>query len=225
MTLSAIPMFFVAGCAATALAVARAPAGRALSWVLALECVLLTALLAVMLTTAPVEREALGCYHCGADRDRGDGRAERGGATVHEGRPSTNVMTTNTTQLAIDATIVLLALCGCGDAAQAREVAREARRLLAANGGLYPRHSDGRVVLQAVGAAGARRADRGGLRAARVDAAQPFAFSELNISKASFGFMFLCTTAATAAIIAFGASDWKMLRPMSTPDAPCCTAL
>jgi hypothetical protein len=37
--------------------------------------------------------------------------------------------------------------------------------------------------------------------------------------------MLSCTTAATAAIIAFGASDWKMLRPMSTPDAPCCTAL
>jgi hypothetical protein len=31
------------------------------------------------------------------------------------------------------------------------------------------------------------------------------------------GFMLLCTTAPTAAIIAFGASDWKMLRPMSTP--------
>ena len=53
----------------------------------------------------------------------------------------------------------------------------------------------------------------------------PFAFSVLNRSSASFGFMFLCTTAATAAIIACGASDWKMLRPMSTPQAPCCTAL
>ena len=55
--------------------------------------------------------------------------------------------------------------------------------------------------------------------------AQPFGFIDLNMSKASFGFMLLCTTAATAAIIAFGASDWKMLRPMSTPEAPCCTAL
>ena len=54
---------------------------------------------------------------------------------------------------------------------------------------------------------------------------QPLALSDLNRSKASFGFMLLCTTAATAAIIAFGASDWKMLRPMSTPAAPCCTAL
>ena len=63
------------------------------------------------------------------------------------------------------------------------------------------------------------------LRCALDTRAQPFAFIELNMSKASFGFMFLCTTAPTAAIIAFGASDWKMLRPMSTPAAPCCTAL
>src|SRR5436305_3600026 len=58
MTLLAIPMFFVAGGVATALAVARAPSGRALSWVLTLECVLLTALLAVMLAMAPLERGA-----------------------------------------------------------------------------------------------------------------------------------------------------------------------
>ena len=53
----------------------------------------------------------------------------------------------------------------------------------------------------------------------------PVALSELNSSYASFGLALLCTTALTAAIIAFGASDWKMLRPMSTPAAPCCTAL
>ena len=33
-----------------------------------------------------------------------------------------------------------------------------------------------------------------------------------------------CTTAATAWIIATGASDWKMFRPMSTPAAPSDTA-
>ena len=53
----------------------------------------------------------------------------------------------------------------------------------------------------------------------------PVALRELNSSYASFGLAFLCTTALIAAIIAFGASDWKMLRPMSTPAAPCCTAL
>src|SRR5215475_8779566 len=49
--------------------------------------------------------------------------------------------------------------------------------------------------------------------------------SALNISKPSAGLRFLCTTAWTALIIACGASDWKMLRPMSTPAAPCRTAL
>jgi len=49
--------------------------------------------------------------------------------------------------------------------------------------------------------------------------------SALNISKPSAGLRFLCTTACTALIIACGASDWKMLRPMSTPAAPCWTAL
>src|SRR5215471_10825510 len=51
------------------------------------------------------------------------------------------------------------------------------------------------------------------------------ALSTLNISKPSAGLRFLCTTAWTALIIACGASDWKMLRPMSTPAAPCWTAL
>jgi hypothetical protein len=55
--------------------------------------------------------------------------------------------------------------------------------------------------------------------------AQPSRFSERNRSWAAAGFRFWCTTAWTAAIIAFGVSDWKMLRPMSTPAAPCCTAL
>src|SRR6476646_3724965 len=63
-----------------------------------------------------------------------------------------------------------------------------------------------------------------GLRMVR-SSAQPLALSELYKSKASFGFMFWCTTALTAASMAFGACDWKMLRPMSTPAAPCCTAL
>src|SRR5882757_20998 len=58
------------------------------------------------------------------------------------------------------------------------------------------------------------RCTASGTRAARADSApkdiaQPFDFIELNRSKASFGFMLLCTTAPTAAIIAFGASDWK----------------
>ena len=41
---------------------------------------------------------------------------------------------------------------------------------------------------------------------------QPWRLSDCIESSASFGLAFLCTTALTAAIIAFGASDWKMLR-------------
>src|SRR5262245_51336222 len=60
---------------------------------------------------------------------------------------------------------------------------------------------------------------------ARLAAHHPLLRSDLNKSNASAGLVFLCTTALIAAIIAFGASDWKMLRPMSTPAAPPCTAL
>ena len=121
MTLLAIPMFFVAGCAATTLAVARAPSVRTLSWVLALECFLLTALLAVMLATAPVEREAWAVVVAALIGIAAMGVQSAAVRLFMKGTPSTNVMTMNTTQLAIDATIVLLALCGRGDAAQAQD--------------------------------------------------------------------------------------------------------
>ena len=189
MTLLAIPMFFVAGCAATTLAVARAPSVRTLSWVLALECFLLTALLAVMLATAPVEREAWAVVVAALIGIAAMGVQSAAVRLFMKGTPSTNVMTMNTTQLAIDATIVLLALCGRGDAAQAQDSAHATWRLLAADGGLHPRHGDWHAVLQAVGTARARRADRGGLCAARLDITQPFAFIELNRSNASVGFI------------------------------------
>ncbi len=41
---------------------------------------------------------------------------------------------------------------------------------------------------------------------------------------ASSGFMSSCTTLPTAWIMAAGCSDWKMLRPISTPAAPSWTA-
>ena len=44
-------------------------------------------------------------------------------------------------------------------------------------------------------------------------------------TKALSGVSLSCTTALTAWIMATGSSDWKMLRPMSTPLAPCWTAL
>ncbi|MEW6454325.1 MAG: YoaK family protein [Pseudomonadota bacterium] len=110
LALLAIPAFFLAGCLATALAFNRAPGGRALAWVMALECVLLAAMMAAMMTmplgsiTAPGVAAAalLGISAMGVQS-----------AMVRlfmHGVPSTNVMTTNTTQLAIDATIALIAL-------------------------------------------------------------------------------------------------------------------
>gem|GEM_PF-4582991 len=50
-------------------------------------------------------------------------------------------------------------------------------------------------------------------------------FRSLYIWNAFSGVSFLCTTAPTAWIIALGASDWKMFRPISTPLAPCWIAL
>src|SRR5262245_55677520 len=77
-----------------------------------------------------------------------------------------------------------------------------------------------------VSPSGERRAERNGARSGGPrTAVYLLALSTLNISKPSAGLRFSCTTAWTALIIAKGASDWKMLRPMSTPAAPCWTAL
>ena len=67
--------------------------------------------------------------------------------------PSTNVMTTNTTQLAIDATIVFLALCRCGDAGQTRESRDRLGGLLAADGGVHRGTLLGALCFQLVGVA------------------------------------------------------------------------
>ena len=104
-----IPTFFLAGCIATALAVATSERGRnALAWLMGLECGLLSALTAVLVVfkattidATPVQLAALlGLAAMGVQS-----------AMVRllmNGVASTNVMTTNTTQLAIDGTLVLL---------------------------------------------------------------------------------------------------------------------
>ncbi len=48
----------------------------------------------------------------------------------------------------------------------------------------------------------------------------PSDFKSLYIWKALSGVISSCTTLDTALIIAMGASDWKILRPISTPAAP-----
>ena len=121
MTLLAIPMFFLGGCAATAVAVTRAPRGRELSWVLALECVLLTALLVVGVATAPIEHYSWQMVITALLGIAAMGVQSAGVRLLMKGAPSTTVMTTNTTQLAIDVTVTLLSACGCGDGVQTRE--------------------------------------------------------------------------------------------------------
>jgi len=121
MTLSAIPTFFLAGAAATALAIVRLPGRRALSWVLALECGLLTAMLALMMTASLDGRDSAPVILAALLGIAAMGVQSAAVRLFMSGAPSTNVMTTNTTQLAIDATILIFAVCGCGEAEQTRQ--------------------------------------------------------------------------------------------------------
>jgi uncharacterized membrane protein YoaK (UPF0700 family) len=102
----AIPVFLLATVVTTVLAVVLERRGRApLAWALALECAVLTSFLAVLLIGAPlthpneaavVAASLLGLFAMGTQS-----------ATVRllmRSVASTNVMTTNTTQIAIDAT-------------------------------------------------------------------------------------------------------------------------
>jgi uncharacterized membrane protein YoaK (UPF0700 family) len=110
LTMLAIPAFFLAGCVATVLAAGLATGGRPLAWVLGLECVLLAAMLLLMLG-APFgnahEPRALAAALVGVAAMGVQSAMVR---LFMRDVPSTNVMTTNTTQLAIDVTLVLLSL-------------------------------------------------------------------------------------------------------------------
>src|SRR5215471_7488862 len=107
----AIPVFLLAGVATTVLAVMLERRGRApMPWVLGLECAVLTGFLLAALIGAPLSDPAafgvaatglLGLFAMGTQS-----------ATVRllmQNVASTNVMTTNTTHIAIDATELLLA--------------------------------------------------------------------------------------------------------------------
>jgi uncharacterized membrane protein YoaK (UPF0700 family) len=108
--LLAIPVFLLAGVTTTALAVMLERRGRAaLAWLLGLECAVLTGLLLTALIGAPLSNpnaatvaaaSLLGLFAMGTQS-----------ATVRllmKDVASTNVMTTNTTQIAIDATELVL---------------------------------------------------------------------------------------------------------------------
>jgi uncharacterized membrane protein YoaK (UPF0700 family) len=107
----AIPVFMVAAVATTILvSVARTMRQSAWPWVLGLEGVLLIALLWIGLTNGPLgdpeQPAALMAGFCGLVAMGVQSASVR---LLAHGAPSTNVMTTNTTQLAIDASHLLLA--------------------------------------------------------------------------------------------------------------------
>src|SRR5215475_13109258 len=133
--LLAIPVFLLAAVATTSLAVMLERRGRAaLAWLLGLECAVLTGFLLTALIGAPLSdpnaasvtaASLLGLFAMGTQS-----------ATVRllmRDVASTNVMTTNTTQIGIDATELLLAWQARrrapADAAQRRLTMRPARAL------------------------------------------------------------------------------------------------
>lgn len=135
----AIPVFLLAAVVTTVLAVMVERRGRApLAWALGLECLVLTGFLVVVLVGAPladpnavavVIASLLGLFAMGMQS-----------ATVRllmKSVASTNVMTTNTTQIAIDATELVLAWQAHRRApAHAAAAAYAAARLRVA--GLFP---------------------------------------------------------------------------------------
>ena len=152
MTVAAIPTFFAAGCVATAVAMVRAVA-RPLAWVLALECLLLTLMLALVLNEplagidapATVTAVLLGIAAMSVQS-----------AMVRlfmHGAPSTNVMTTNTSQMAIDTTTALLWLGGMGEAAHAQEARARLSAYVPAIGGFLAGTAIGALCFDAIGIA------------------------------------------------------------------------
>jgi len=104
-----IPVFFLAGALATALAAATSERrGSALAWVMGLECALLSALTAVLLVVEATTIDAPGVQAAAFLGLAAMGVQSAMVRLQMSGVASTNVMTTNTTQLAIDCTLVLL---------------------------------------------------------------------------------------------------------------------
>jgi uncharacterized membrane protein YoaK (UPF0700 family) len=110
VSLVAIPFFFMGAVVAAMIATAQAPAPRAFATALAIEAALLGAFAAVGLTTAqPASADALPPALMGILGLAAMGVQSATARLMLDGVASTNVMTTNTTQLAIDVTQWLIA--------------------------------------------------------------------------------------------------------------------
>jgi uncharacterized membrane protein YoaK (UPF0700 family) len=138
-----IPVFFLAGALATALAATvgarhASPlqdttserSGHALAWVMGLECALLSALTAMLLVVEAPTIDAPGVEAAALLGLAAMGVQSAMVRLLMSGVASTNVMTTNTTQLAIDCTLVLLEARHHGYGTVRSPAARAARERL-----------------------------------------------------------------------------------------------
>ena len=107
----AIPVFMIAAAAATILVSVTRRAGRSVwAWTLGLEILLLTAFVWIGVTCSPFRSpDQPAALMAGLCALAAMGVQSASVRLLGQGAPSTNVMTTNTTQLAIDATHLLLA--------------------------------------------------------------------------------------------------------------------
>jgi len=127
----AIPTFFLAGCVATALAALQPRRSRPLVWVAGLECALIAAMLVAMLSLPLEGASAPGTLTAALFGVAAMGVQSAMVRLFMRAVPSTNVMTSNTTQLAVDATLLLLSFGGPQTDDEDAAQAREARRRLA----------------------------------------------------------------------------------------------
>ena len=107
--LLAIPAFFVAGCIATLIAtLAEQRSGRALALVMTFECLLLSGLVVLHVTVPMTDIDAPAVLVTALVGIAAMGVQSAMVRLLMHGVASTNVMTTNTTQMAVDVTLVLL---------------------------------------------------------------------------------------------------------------------
>jgi uncharacterized membrane protein YoaK (UPF0700 family) len=127
----AIPVFFLACSLATAVAVAVAPYGRPFVAVLGLECALLALMLLLMVTVPLNNMNTPGTIATALAGISAMGVQSAMVRLFMRHMPSANVMTTNTTQLGIDLTLVLLSRIRKTADGAAHEQERAARERIA----------------------------------------------------------------------------------------------